>query len=106
MVWKLGKLQSVYNELRFYVGLASPCMHKSFEILPINISIVRLSASARQRYWTIAHYTKNALRPPSTSLHRHKQKDSLNLVRLIFIQKIRAQQIKLLKNLCREMLKI
>ena len=52
MVWKPGELQSVYNELSFYVELASPC--KSFEILLINISIVRLNASARQRYWTIA----------------------------------------------------
>ena len=25
MVWKLGELQSVYNELSFYVELASPC---------------------------------------------------------------------------------
>ena len=25
MVWKLGELQSVYDELRFYVELASPC---------------------------------------------------------------------------------
>ena len=25
MVWKPGELQSVYNELSFYVELASPC---------------------------------------------------------------------------------
>ena len=25
MVWKPGELESVYNELRFYVELASPC---------------------------------------------------------------------------------
>ena len=25
MVWKLGELQSVYNEIRFYVESASPC---------------------------------------------------------------------------------
>ena len=25
MVWKLGELQSVYNELQFNVGTASPC---------------------------------------------------------------------------------
>ena len=25
MVWKLGKFQSVYNELRYYVESASPC---------------------------------------------------------------------------------
>ena len=29
-------------------------MHKSFEILLINISTVRLSNSAMQRYWKIA----------------------------------------------------
>ena len=27
---------------------------QSFEILPINISVLRLSASEKQRYWTIA----------------------------------------------------
>ena len=51
MVRKPGELQSVYNELRFYVELASPC--KSFEILLITILVVRLRSSARQRYWTI-----------------------------------------------------
>ena len=35
------------------VELVSPCMNL-FEILLINISTVRLSDSARQRYWTIA----------------------------------------------------
>ena len=39
MVWKLGELQSVYNELQFNVETASPYVHKSFEILLINISI-------------------------------------------------------------------
>ena len=29
MVWKLGKLQSTYNELRFDVGTV-PAVHKSF----------------------------------------------------------------------------
>ena len=29
-------------------------LHKSFEILLINISTVRLSNSAMRRYWTIA----------------------------------------------------
>ena len=52
MVWKLGELQKS-TELRFYVELALPCF-KSFKILPINISIVRLSASERHRYWRIA----------------------------------------------------
>ena len=30
MVWKLGELQSVYNELQFNVDTASPCtnLHK------------------------------------------------------------------------------
>ena len=27
MVWKPGKLRSFYNELRFYVELASPCIN-------------------------------------------------------------------------------
>ena len=46
-----------------------------FEILLINISTVRLSNSAMQRYWTIAHYTKNSLSSPCTSQHKHEQKD-------------------------------
>ena len=46
---------------------------KSFEILLINISTVRLSNSAVRRYWTI--YTKNSLSSPCTSQHKHEQKD-------------------------------
>ena len=51
MIWKPGELQSVYHELRFYVKFS---VHKSFEILLINISAVGLSTLASQRYWTIA----------------------------------------------------
>ena len=75
MVWKLGELQSVYDELQFNVETASPYVHKSFEIVLINISTVRLSNSAVRRYCTTAHYTKNSLSSPCTSQHKHEQKD-------------------------------
>ena len=44
------------NELPFYVELASPCtnLHRLKFCLVINISIVRLNASAKQRYLTIS----------------------------------------------------
>ena len=40
MVWKLGELQSVLNEPRFYV---ETLQHAQFDIYPINISTVWLS---------------------------------------------------------------
>ena len=45
-------------------------MHKSFEILLINIWTARFSNSAMRRYWTIA-----SLSSPCTSQHKHEQKD-------------------------------
>ena len=51
MVCNPGELENVHNELRFYVELASPCTNL---LNYINISILQLSASARQRYRTIA----------------------------------------------------
>ena len=50
-------------------------MHKSFEILLINIATVWLSNSAMRCYWRSLHYTKNSLSSPCTSQHKHEQKD-------------------------------
>ena len=50
-------------------------MHKSFEILLINISTVRLSNSASDAIRRLLYYTKNSLSSPCTSQHKHEQKD-------------------------------
>ena len=51
-------------------------MHKSFEILLIDISTVRLSDLERYCHWKIAALNaKNPLSSPCTSLHKHEQKD-------------------------------
>ena len=52
-------------------------MHKSFEILLINISTVRLSRVIQQcdAIGRLLHYTKSSLSSPCTSQHKHEQKD-------------------------------
>ena len=74
MVWKLGELQSVYNELQFNVETASP-----------RTNLLKFCWLVFQQYgWVIQqcdaigrllHYTKNSLSSPCTSQHKHEQKD-------------------------------
>ena len=50
-------------------------MHKSFEILPINIATARLSDLVSNAIGGLLHYTKNSLSSPCTTLYKHEQKD-------------------------------
>ena len=76
MVWKLGELQSVYNELRFNVETASPCTN-----------LLKLCwLTFHQHGWVIRRcdaigrllHTKYSLSSPCTSQHKHEQKDKTN----------------------------
>ena len=74
MFLKYGKRQSFYNELWFYVNLASPCTN----LLKFCPLIFHWCGSVLQRGNTIGgllHYTKNSLSSLCTSQHKHKQKD-------------------------------
>ena len=68
MVWKPGELQSVYNELRFYVELASPCTN----LLKFCL-LIRLIALARQCYWTIASPKIHCLHRAQVSKNTNKR---------------------------------
>ena len=74
MVWKLGKLQSAYNELQFNVETASPCTN----LLKFCWLIFQQHGWVIQQCDAIGrllHYTKNSLSSPCTSQHKHEQKD-------------------------------
>ena len=74
MVWKLGKLQSAYNELQFNVETASPCTN----LLKFCWLIFQQHGWEIQQCDTIGrllHYTKNSLSSPCTGQHKHEQKD-------------------------------
>ena len=73
MVWKLGKFQSVYNELRYYVESASPCTN----LLKFCLLIFQQYGWVIQQGYPIGwllHYAKNSLSSPCTSLHKLEQK--------------------------------
>ena len=72
MVWKLGELQSVYNELQFNVETASPCTNLLKFCWLIFQQYVPLSNSAMRRYWTIASLYQKFI---VFTVHKHEQKD-------------------------------
>ena len=74
MVWKLGELQSVYNELHFNVETASPCTNllKFCWLIFRQYGWVIQQCDAIRR---LLHYTKNSLSSTCTSQHKHEQKD-------------------------------
>ena len=74
IVWKMGKLQSAYNELRFNVETASPCTNllKFCWLIFQKCGWVIQQCDATGR---LRHYTKNSSSSPCKSQHKHEQKD-------------------------------